>query len=41
MFCLVAIHNLVGENVLFQYLQELNGSKVWFYASDIDLLFDK
>eukprot|EP00795_Rhopilema_esculentum_P014391 gene14391-5442_t len=27
-FCLVAIHNLVGENVLFQYLQELNGSKL-------------
>ena len=27
-FCLVAIHNLVGENVLSQYLRDLSGTKV-------------
>jgi len=27
-FCLVAIHNLVGENVLSQYLRDLSGTKM-------------
>ena len=36
-FCLVALHGIVGEEVLFPYLADLSGTKVRFVCDAAEL----